>query len=125
METFERSIDLDAPASEVWEAVSDPSRLAGWLGEEVQLDVVEGGSGRVVDDGVVRRVRVDEVDTGRKLSFTWWPEDDATGVSRVELIVVSRPGGSRLVVHEFQARAANRWELRLCLAAFAVEVVRV
>lgn len=96
---MERTQDFDVPAEELWEAVTDPEQM-GWLGDEISLDVRPGGTGRITDDGETREVRVDTVDTGRHLSFRWWPEGDEDMASRVDLIVVPRPPGSRLVVRE-------------------------
>ncbi len=96
---MERTQDFDVPAEELWEAVTDPEQM-GWLGDEVSLDVRPGGTGLVIDDGETREVRVDTVDDGRRLSFRWWPEGDEDMASRVDLIVIPRPPGSRLVVRE-------------------------
>lgn len=97
---MERTQDFDVPAEELWEAVTDPEQM-GWLGDEISLDVRPGGTGRIIDDGEIREVRVDTVDDpGRRLSFRWWPEGDEDMASRVDLIVVPHPPGSRLVVRE-------------------------
>jgi len=96
---MERTQDFDVPAEELWEAVTDPEQM-GWLGDEITLDVRPGGTGRITDDGETREVRVDTVDAGHHLSFHWWPEGDEDMASRVDLIVVPRPPGSRLVVRE-------------------------
>jgi len=71
----ERSVELPASASEVWEALTAPAGLSAWLGGEVlSLDVGPGGRGLVRrGDGAVRRVVVEEVETGRRLRFRWWP----------------------------------------------------
>lgn len=97
---MERTQDFDVPAEELWEAVTDPEQM-GWLGDEISLDVRPGGTGRITDDGEIREIRVDTVDDpGHRLSFRWWPEGDEDMASRVDLIVVPRPPGSRLVVRE-------------------------
>ncbi len=111
---MERSQDFNIPAGDLWEAVVNPERLAGWLGDEVELDVRPGGEGRIVDDGQARQVVVDDVVDGQRLTFTWWPETSATEVSQVELIVVAIPEGSRLVVRETLA-TASRWNVRMAV----------
>ena len=111
---MERTQDFEICSDDLWEAVSDPDRLAGWLGDEVDLDVRPGGEGRVTDDGETRRVVVDEVIDGQRLAFTWWPERNRHEVSHVELIVLPLPAGSRLVVRETLAASA-RWELRMAV----------
>lgn len=120
---MERTQDFDVPAEELWEAVTDPEQM-GWLGEEVSLDVRPGGTGLVVDDGETREVRVDTVDDGRRLSFRWWPEGDEDMASRVDLIVIPRPPGSRLVVREtlpLPVATAGRATAPQALAATAGE----
>ena len=142
----EQEIELDAAAEDVWRAISEPGDQAAWLGDEVDLPVTPGGSGRIVDDGVVRRVRVDEVDEGRQLAFRWWDEDGGeTGATRVVITLLPGDGGrTRLRVREValqpstlsatsatsatSARAwagSLRWEVRLAcltllLSAFAL-----
>src|SRR5215211_5921756 len=71
-----RSIELDAPLGEVWQLLSNTDELAGWVGEEV------------------RGARVDEVDPGRKLRWTWAPGGRE---SSVEVTLVEAEG--RTVVH--------------------------
>src|SRR5207248_1394631 len=97
-----REIVLPAEADEVWEAITEPSRLADWFGADVRLDLWPGGEAEFVgDDGDVRRGVVEEVDPGHKLAYRWWHadgEDDAA--SRVELTVEEVPSGTRLVVVE-------------------------
>lgn len=122
-----RSVDLDAVVDDVWEAVTTPELLSGWLDGDVDIDVRPGGSGVLVEpDGTVRRMRIDEVDPARRLRLSWWPEDGSSPASTVELDLHPVPGGTRLVVTEtipsrrLAARAsaggaAARWDLRLVL----------
>ena len=107
-----RSVDVEAGADAVWEAIADPERRAAWLDD---------------DDAAGRTVRVDEVDDGRRLVWTWWrPDGDDPDASTVEIAV--RPlvdGGTRVVITEtplvagpaaaVRASAAvpGRWDLRL------------
>jgi uncharacterized protein YndB with AHSA1/START domain len=114
-----RSVDVDAGADAVWEAIADPERRAAWLDD---------------DDAAGRAVRVDEVDDGRRLVWTWWrPDGDEPDASTVEIAV--RPlldGGTRVVITETplvagsaasavrasaaaggSASATGRWDMRL------------
>lgn len=98
----ERHVDLDAPAEEVWAALTDDGALSAWFGGAVTLDPSPGGEGRFEEpDGTVRRARVDEAEPGRRLALRWWPEDDDDGtISTVAFELVPQPGGTRLVVVE-------------------------
>lgn len=69
-----RSLVLPASIDEVWASVRDADGLAGWLGDSVDLAVVPGTAGTVVDGAAVRRVVVTEVDEGRSVGFVWWDE---------------------------------------------------
>lgn len=69
-----RSIELPVPADEAWASMGDAEGLAGWLGDAVELDLVVGAAGTIVEGGTVRRVVVTEVDAGRSIGFVWWDE---------------------------------------------------
>ena len=134
----EQEIELDASAEDVWRALTNPTDLAEWLGDEVDLTVAPGGTGRVVDDGVVRLVQVDEVDEGRQLVFRWWDETVRDGgASRVVITLLPGEGDgpTRVRVREVAMQRslpsagvwarALRWEVRLAcltllLSAFAL-----
>lgn len=135
--SLHRHVELDISADALWELVADPARLAGWLGDSVDLDLAPGNVGRISDDGIDRFVHVDRVDDGRSLGFTWW--ETGGDISRVEFEIATLPaGGSRLEITEtFVARmsamsatitstvaleAAQRWEVRVC-ALWACTVV--
>jgi uncharacterized protein YndB with AHSA1/START domain len=100
-----RETVLDAPRDEVWARIASPEGLASWLADEVELDAVEpGASGTVVEDGVERRVTIDEVEDGRRVALSWCADggdpsvveltlddagDDATRLVVVELPLVT------------------------------------
>jgi uncharacterized protein YndB with AHSA1/START domain len=101
---IERELELPSPSDEVWEALTDPERLAGWLADEVSFDLRPGGDASFRDGDTVRRGWVEEVSppdrpagVGR-LAF-WWASDDEPA-SRVELTLEPAPGGTRLRVVE-------------------------
>src|SRR4051794_13934713 len=92
-----RRVELDAPADDVWRALTDPDELAAWWGEGSQLDATRNGEGRFVEEGEpVRLARVVEVRPGRRLVLDWWPEDpDAEEpASRVTIEVIPKPSGT-------------------------------
>lgn len=88
MTSIERRLDVDAPPSDVWPLLGDPEGWARWLADEAEVDVRPGGRGRLVEDGAVRQVEVDDVEAGRRVTFHWWPEGDEADRSRVELELV-------------------------------------
>jgi len=94
-----RSIVLPAPADEVWASLRDADGLAGWLGDAVDLDVVPGAAGTVVDGGVVRRVVVTEVVEGRSLGLVWWDEaaPEEASVVTIALAPGEADGGTTTV----------------------------
>lgn len=84
--TVTRSVDIAADGDDVWAAVADPGRRGDWLDDP---------------DAAARTVRVDEVDAGRRLVWTWWGPGDEPDASTVEIAL--RPldgGGTRVVVTE-------------------------
>jgi uncharacterized protein YndB with AHSA1/START domain len=115
-ERVTRTVELGAGPDAVWEAVSDPDLRATWLDD---------------DDAAGRTVRVDEVDAGHRLVWTWWRSGgDDPDASTVEIAVSPLTGGgTRVVVTETPlvptaARAsasvpgsvgiaARRWDHRL------------
>lgn len=78
--SVERSVVLDAPANEVWEAiVGDPS---DWFDADVEIDARPGGVVRVDE----RRGTVERVEPERELSFRVWSPPPVEG-SRVTFVL--------------------------------------
>jgi uncharacterized protein YndB with AHSA1/START domain len=129
--TVTRELDLDMGVDELWGLVSDGDRWADWLVDDADLDVVNGGRGVVVDDGVTLEVAVERVERDRGVRFTWWPSDGPDRWSTVELIVVPLQQGSRLRITEVMAATqtiamARQWEIRaLMLWACSASLVSV
>ena len=81
MSEVRRETTLPSDPDDVWHAISDERELERWLGEAVELDLIES------DD-----------DEERRVAFTWTrPGDDE---SRVVLTVLPDAIGSRLIVVE-------------------------
>jgi uncharacterized protein YndB with AHSA1/START domain len=123
-----RSVDLDAEVDEVWAVVCDPD---GWLADEGELDVREGGEGRLVEAGVARRAVVETVLPGECLVYRWWEEGgDGSDASRVEIRVL--PGGesTRVTVRETRLGAAlpvatncaGGWSTRLAVLGLCCDL---
>jgi len=113
-----RTVDTDLDVDELWSLVADGEGWASWMVDEADVEVVPGAAGTVVDDGVARTVRIDELDEHR-LTFTWWPATRPELVSAVELVVLPAVGGSQLQVTETALSASAvrpiAWDVRLML----------
>lgn len=112
---------FDAPVSQVWRAIEDPSRLALWFGPEglnthiEQFDFRPGGAyalTMVAEDG--RRFPLKgsfiEIDTGRKLVMTWlWLMPEATGIETLVTFDLAADGKQTdlTLTHEKFADADN------------------
>jgi uncharacterized protein YndB with AHSA1/START domain len=131
MTTLTRQIDLDAPAEQVWPLLAGPEGWVLWLADDADVEIRPGGRGRVVDDGVARSVEIDTVEPERRVSFRWWPEDDESDQSHVELVLV--PGAdadpaerSTVTVTETRGRhVAPTAAVRLWLACSTSGLARV
>jgi uncharacterized protein YndB with AHSA1/START domain len=97
MGAVRRETLLDAPRDEVWPLVADPEGLETWLADDVDLDAVEpGAQGTVTEDGVERRVTIEEVEAGRRVALSWCaPGGDP---SLVELTLDDAPDGRTTMV---------------------------
>ena len=72
-----REVVLEAPLDEVWEAVTDPAQVDEWFSE----------------DGEERDLTIEEVETGRRVAYTWESGDVAIVLEEVD-------AGTRVVVTE-------------------------
>jgi uncharacterized protein YndB with AHSA1/START domain len=111
-----RETILDVDADRAWEAISDPDWLERWLADDVDLELVEGSDATFTVDGDERPGRVERVEEGRGLSFTW--EREAGRPSLVELELTPCVSGIRIEVTETDLGAgptmsAAGWTSRL------------
>lgn len=99
-EEVAREIVLDAAPDEVWRALTDPDRLAGWLGDDAELELEPGGELRIVDpvDGE-RAGWVEEAQPGRRLAL-WWHAEGDEEATRVQFDIEQREQGTALTVVE-------------------------
>jgi uncharacterized protein YndB with AHSA1/START domain len=93
-----REVTFDAPAEEVWEALTDSERLEEWFANDVDFDLERGGIFRW-DDGETRHAVVEQVDPGRRLAIRWW-DPEAPEESEVTFTLDETEDGTRLVVTE-------------------------
>lgn len=125
METVERTVTLPTDLEDAWALVTRPEDLAAWLGDEVQLELTPGATGRVVErDGTDRALVVERVEEGHRLSWRWWPEADGPdgAASRVEITLTPTEAGTVVRVVEApvgptapiaRAAAGEAWSHRL------------
>ena len=110
-----REIVLPAPREEVWEALTDPERLADWFANDVDFDLRPGGGASFRwSNGEERTATVTEVDPERRLAFEWDDEDEG----EVEFTLDDDVDGTRLTVVE----TAPAWTTALDLQASALAV---
>ena len=98
-ERLTRSVDLDAPPAEVWDALTEDALLGEWLADEVELEAEPGGE--IVcryADGEERRGEVELVEEAERLAWSW--RRDGGGPSRVELVLDAVGDRTRLTISE-------------------------
>ena len=110
-----KEIVLPSAREEVWEALTDPERLADWFANDVELDLRPGGGASFRwGNGEERRATVTEVDPERRLAFEWEDEGE------VEFTLADDADGTRLTVVE----TSPAWSTALDLQASALALAR-
>jgi len=119
---IEKHIDLKAPLSRVWKAITDHNQFGQWFGVKLEGPFVVGKTthGKMTYPGYEHMqwaVDVKEMQPERLFSFTWHPYavDEAIDYSKetptlVEFTLESTGSGTHLVVSEsgFDKIPANR-----------------
>jgi uncharacterized protein YndB with AHSA1/START domain len=101
IEMIERQVTLPAPRQDVWDALTEPDRVAAWFGGQVEWDLQPGGAARFHDeDGSERAGVIDTVATCQVLRFRWWPNGEGGPESEVTYTLEDVPDGTRLTVTE-------------------------
>jgi uncharacterized protein YndB with AHSA1/START domain len=108
----EREIELDAPPSEVWRALTE----SDWLGDDARIELEPGGDLALVDreDGP-RTGWVEEVEPERRLAL-WWCAEGEEESSRVEFELEPVGDGTALRVVETRPLADLTAPTALALA---------
>ena len=96
-----RETILPAEPADVWRLLTQPERLAAWLGTDAEIDLRPGGDLAVrTSDGELRTGWVEETDAPARLSF-WWSADGDDEATRVQLdLEEAGYGATRLIVTE-------------------------
>jgi uncharacterized protein YndB with AHSA1/START domain len=121
---FERL--MEHPAGEVWDALTRPERLSGWLGA-ARIDPIEGGAMELrwaQPPGTVVTGRVRRVERPRVIEYTWTGPGEADGVVKWQLI----PIGDRCLLllthtvqgHRNEAGTLAAWHVYLTLLSAAL-----
>lgn len=102
-----RSIDIKAPLTKVWAALTEPALIAQWFGDTAEFDASPGGAGvfgwKEHDQGPFR-VLVEHVDKPKTLIYRWAREADVDPVPGNSTVVrfdlAEIDGGTRLTLLE-------------------------
>src|SRR4051794_25121688 len=109
-----KEIVLPASRDEVWEALTEPERLADWVANDVDLDLRPGGGASFRwSNGEERHATVTEDDPERRLALEG--EDEGA----VEFTLDDDAAGTRLTVVE----SSPQWSTALDLQASALSCV--
>ena len=120
----ERTTDLDMDVDRLWSLISTPDGWKSWLVDDADVVIAPATNGIATNDGIERAVRIDSVDAGRTVGFSWWDRDDPSSASYVQLEVVTLPEGrSQLHITErflgatasatMSSTAGVSWEVRI------------
>ena len=100
-DSVHRSVEIATDPGDTWELLVDDDERAAWFGGDTTLDPTPGGAGHFTDpDGTRRTAVVESVEPERRLSWTWWEDDDPTAPSRVDVALTPTPSGTRIDVVE-------------------------
>jgi len=109
-----KEIVLPAPREDVWEALTEPERLADWFANDVDIDLRPGGGASFRwSNGEERHATVTEVEPEHRLAFEW--EDEGV----VEFTLDDDADGTRLVVVESSPSWSTALELQASALAHA------
>ena len=101
---IERSVELAHPRASVWAALTTAEGLAGWFGNDAQVDLRVGGSARMTwTSGHTADMRIERLEEPSVFGFTWHifglPDDDPRR-TYVEFTLEPAGAGTKLTVVE-------------------------
>jgi uncharacterized protein YndB with AHSA1/START domain len=100
-----RSIDINAPAEKVWEALTEPELIVQWFGDTCEFDPTPGGKGSFgsAAHGTFR-VAIEHADRPKTLIYRWAREENVDPVpgnsTLVRFDLTDSEGGTRLTLLE-------------------------
>ena len=103
---IEQKLELAASQEHVWQAITDPEKIAKWFGDEAEIDLRAGGRGVMGWNAHGRfAVRVEEVTPPHRLVWSWIHEPgvafEEAPSTRVEWELTKREnGGTALDLRE-------------------------
>lgn len=102
----EKTLEFDASIEQVWRAISEPSELSQWFGDEADFEAVAGAEGAMIwrEHGSFA-LKVEEVEPPTRLVWSWVHEPDVAfsdaPATRVEWQLTDRKdGGTTLFLRE-------------------------
>ncbi len=98
---IDRVMWIDAPPAVVFAHLSEPDRIARWMGRSVAFDARPGGQWRIDYNGTdIATGEVLEIDPPNRLVYSWGWETPGEivrpGESTVEFVLTPEDGGTRL-----------------------------
>lgn len=82
----ERHVEVPASTEKVWERVTDSSMISDWMGGEIEIESVVGGSITFKPDGGPEVWgTVEEVVDGRRIQWSWRTDDGLPSLIEIEL----------------------------------------
>ena len=126
---IEKRIELKAPVSRVWQALTDHREFGAWFRVALEGPFVPGQEvrGRITWPGaehLTMTATVQRMESERRFSFTWHPyaidptvDYSAESPTLVEFTLEAIPDGTLLTVIEsgFAALPAHRRDLAFCM----------
>jgi uncharacterized protein YndB with AHSA1/START domain len=104
-----RSVVLPARPDEVWPALTEPDRVAGWFGGRVELEARPGGRVVLDDDDGLRWGTVELFQPGRVLALRLWERSNGLSGTRIEFTLDGVDEGTRLTVVESMITSPHGW----------------
>jgi len=112
MSDIEKNIQIAAPIEKVWAALTDPTAIRGWMGEDstVEVDLKVGGRYRLFEGNTTGVFK--QIEKPNTLEYTWrqgeW--DKAWPDSLVHWELSAAPGDKGTLVHLTHSQFPNTQE---------------